>query len=374
MKELNADNYGFENINSKYYPQLSYFNSAGSSGQSWTTDYAFANSFTGKAYYTDEIEASLYVQPWALLYKKIRIGYLTSTVASFIRVEVNGTVVETISVPATDTPEQRFTSYYSFPEWGAKGNARIRLYNAAGRLTINGYDFINNEDDIKLDNLSHFGRRTQDLSEKVISDVLETYDVIIWSLGFNDQGASEFGSDYNQIMANLEHLKTYAIANNKPIIFVDFIWGKPNTHFYRAKIKDLSSEIPNSIYISFPEIIKLDGSISTATERDDIGLTVDGTHLSDDFGNLWVATHIANCLGIKVSKDYKFDTDIVLSTANALSRIARLPRDWGSFSGSDPFASKVAGFAVDKDIYTDISLSPPSKKYYVGSTNTWTVF
>ena len=364
MCSTNVDNYGFESISSAYYYQK-----VTSSG-TWTTGDLFEGSYTGHGYWSNTIGDPLDFRIWTTVYKKFQLGYLSDTSDSSFTISINGTVVDTINVIGTATEQQYFTPLYDIPEWSIGiDQARVTITVTSGKVILSGSRQWNDENEITFDNCSLSGRRTLNMNTQVIQQLCEDYDVIIWSLGENDDSLTD--TDQTIVLARLDDLKTYALANNTIVIFNDLIFGADDTNYYRSRIMELSTELPNSLYIEHPNLILADGSISTVEDRDAIGLTTDGTHLSDDYGNFWIASTIANRIGIKVSKDYIFDTDVVLdSTTN--SPTERLPRDWGLFNGANPFIDKVSGFAVNNDIYIDTSTTPPIKKYFNKSTGNWT--
>lgn len=363
MANLKKDNQGFVDITSK-------FNWSSGMVGTWDINELVSNSWTGNTYTTEDSDARYF---WFLndnqsVNRYFQFGYLTDTSPIEFEVYVNGILVETITESADTERTQKFSQVYDFEDYvWADGYNKVNINHTSGKLSLTGTRQFNDSASIIIDNCSKGGRKTLDTSAKLIEEYCQYYDVIFWALGPNDSGLSGLTeAEELTVLDRLNDLKTYAIANNVPIIFLDFIWMQEETHYYRARIKELAEEIPDSKIISFPNLLKFDGSITTDVERDAMGFTLDGVHPTPQ-GDRWLATHIFNEIGLDPSWEYSFDSDLVyLPDAEEYYRKARY------FGNSDGLPSvNNSNYFVDGDTYTDISTLPPQNKYYDFATTTW---
>ena len=364
MANLKKDNQGFVDISSR-------FNYSDGKVGTWELNVDTPNSFTGNSYVTEDVDGRYF---WFFNYGRsvnryFQFAYMTDTSPIEFDVYVNGILAETITEVADTEATQKFSQVYDFEDYiWADGYNKVNINHNVGKLALTGCRQFN-DDDIIIDNCSKGGRKTLNTTAKLIEQYTNYYDVIFWALGANDSGISELTeAEEATVLLRLEDLKTYATANNVPIIFLDFIWKQDSNHYYRSRMKELADEIPNSKYISFSELLNWDGSITTDVERDDMGFTLDGVHPTEQ-GDRWLFAHTCNEIGLPPSWGYKFDTDLVY---DGTSEYAREAKDFGASNGVPEVNN--SNYFVNGDVYTDISTLPPAKKYFDDATHSWITY
>jgi lysophospholipase L1-like esterase len=206
---------------------------------------------------------------------QFKINYDQQTSAAFAcEIYVNETLVGTDSI-ATNTVKKQLTgSLYNLVDNGSNG-ATIKVKVTSGTAIISGATYYADNTDLTLNNYSESGRKTKNIKESVVSQIMSENSVVFWCLGANDSEA-----DKTTALQVLDWVKQYAATNGTFIVFCDFMWNTAKTNHIKVKYKSLVESMPNqAVYIDLPSQLRYGGSTSDTTYlTTTLGAWVDSAH------------------------------------------------------------------------------------------------
>lgn len=192
---------------------------------------------------------------------------------------VNNVLKITESITASGTFKEATTS--SLVDLVDDGNNHciIKVVITAGEMGIFGCTYYNKVEDALLHNYSQSSRKTTNVKEEVIKQIMQQNEIVFWNLGHNDAGLPNL-TQFNQVM---EWVYTYATTYKTVVIFSDFLWTHNLTNLVRLKNKEISTRLgKQSWYIDIPQTLTIDGSIPTSTYlTTTIGAWSDVSHPND---------------------------------------------------------------------------------------------
>lgn len=152
---------------------------------------------------------------------------------------------------------------YTLTDNGSNG-ATIKVKVISGPATVCGITYYNNINDFILNSYAQSGRKTKDVKETVVAEVMKYNDVVFWNLGHND--ASLTGADLTAALQVLDWVVNYAIAENTVVIFSDFLWTHTVDNTIRIKLKEVSKSLnTKGLYINIPETLSETGGVVSSS-------------------------------------------------------------------------------------------------------------
>lgn len=230
--------------------------------------------------------------------KYFKLNILKSvTSASNYSIYVNNVLKETLGTGATGNVIQNAeSSLIALTEDAIGSNhAIIKVVINSGELGISGVTYYNNIDDKVVNNYSQSGRKTENINEYVVNNVMSNNDFVFWNVGHNDAGLADF-TKYNQVM---QWVYQYATSKKTCVAFCDFLWTHASDHYVKFKMKEKATQLGNSaLYIDIPKTLTSDGSVPTSTYlTTTISSWSDVSHPNNK-GHRIVFTQIKKALGI----------------------------------------------------------------------------
>ncbi|HHG3093096.1 TPA: phage tail protein [Vibrio parahaemolyticus] len=260
---------------------------SGTSATHLMNGYAYASSLSGDS-------LSLEVPT---ISKEFRIWYDRKIGGGSFNLYVNDELVTTMSTSSPDSAgEGGFYWSGSHPlNDDGHGKCTIKIEVVGdGVVTIMGLSYLDQWDQFQVNNFSQSGRKARDLSDSVITRAVVGANAVIFALGHNDQTLT--GSEKDSTIANLELLADKCIEYGTKLYIADFCWSRDSSNYVRAKLKEISEQVPGCTYLNFAEYFKIDGSTIGSTELiESMEFLSDGSHPTR-LGHQVVAETIASSM------------------------------------------------------------------------------
>ena len=248
--EYSTKNYGFVNFNSAISnSQGTYYDAIDITPSGTWTKAIYGGALGAYRYSSSELGAKL-----AINIKKEckRIQFHFERYASYdsaIAVKINGTQVMTFNTGGTDDTSMVTNtldvSSYVFPLV-----VEVEKLDAV-YTTLTGISLYDDINDIVFNNYSRSGLKLVDLTDSILTNICDS-NILFFALGHNDRYG---GGSLTTFINKINLIRDTINANEAFLIVMDFLWYEPASESFRKEIKRLSDEVPNSVYIPYPDYL-----------------------------------------------------------------------------------------------------------------------
>ena len=244
------------------------------------------------------------------------LNYIQSPTGGTFELYINGVLHSTTDTSGTLDPY----AFVGFPVTdNGKGYCFIQIKVTVGICEVSTIQYYKGA--TALVNLfATSGRKLREVTDSTIEVVCANSSTLVMALGHNDTYTTDLVSRIDKLILECNN-------NNIMLVIPDFRWNLGTTDTVRQELVRLHQNVPNSIYIPFPELFKnngetVDGTYTVTT----LDLFTDASH-PNQTGHKLIAETIAKSMNFSVtSKEeansiHNYVMPLMLNTGTTVANI-----------------------------------------------------
>ena len=244
------------------------------------------------------------------------LNYIQSPTGGTFELYINGVLYSTTNTSGTLDPY----AFVGFPVTdNGKGYCFIQIRVIVGTCEISTIQYYKGTTPL-VNLFATSGRKLREVTDSTIEVVCANSSTLVMALGHNDTYTTDLVSRIDKLILECNN-------NNIMLVIPDFRWNLGTTDTVRQELVRLHQNVPNSIYIPFPELFKnngdtVDGTYTVTT----LDLFTDASH-PNQTGHKLIAETIAKSMNFSVtSKEeansiHNYVMPLMLNTGTTVANI-----------------------------------------------------
>lgn len=218
------------------------------------------------------------------------LNYIQSPIGGTFELYINGVLYSTTNTSGTLDPY----AFVGFPVTdNGKGYCFIQIKVTVGTCEISTIQYYKGATNL-VNLFASSGRKLREVTDSTIELVCANSSTLVMALGHNDTYTTDLVSRIDKLILECNN-------NNIMLVIPDFRWNLGTTDTVRQELVRLHQNVPNSIYIPFPELFKNNGSTVDGTYTvTTLDLFTDASH-PNQTGHKLIAETIAKSMSFSVT-------------------------------------------------------------------------